>query len=103
MRPRPAASDRGSRSREARLPGDREHAAVGRPHGGVLDGETLVRGDECWKPAFARYLIPKQTGLRRELETYLRDYNADRAHNGRYTQGRTPDIVLGKAKMFTRP
>jgi hypothetical protein len=27
--------------------------------------------DECWKPAFARYLIPKQTGLHRDLESYL--------------------------------
>jgi hypothetical protein len=31
--------------------------------------------DECWKPAFARYLIPKQTGLRLDLERYLRYYN----------------------------
>jgi hypothetical protein len=23
--------------------------------------------EECWKPAFARYLIPKQTGLRLEV------------------------------------
>jgi len=24
--------------------------------------------DECWKPAFAHYLITKQTGLRLDLE-----------------------------------
>jgi hypothetical protein len=41
--------------------------------------------DECWKPAFARYLIPKQTGLRLDLERYPRYYNTERAHTGRWT------------------
>ena len=31
---------------------------------------TILR--ECRKPAFARSLIPKQTGLRRDRERYLR-------------------------------
>jgi transposase InsO family protein len=56
--------------------------------------------DECWKPAFARYLIPKQTGLRLGLERYLRYYNTERAHTGRWTRGRTPEAVLGKAKLW---
>src|SRR3954470_1908938 len=30
--------------------------------------------DECWRPAFARYLYPRYTGLRRELDTYLAYY-----------------------------
>jgi hypothetical protein len=46
--------------------------------------------EECGKPAFARYLIPKQTGLRLDLEHYLRYYNTERAHTGRWTRGRTP-------------
>jgi transposase InsO family protein len=58
--------------------------------------------EECWKPAFARYLVPKYTGLRHDLERYLRYYNTDRAHTGRWTRGRTPNAVLGKAKMWTR-
>ena len=62
--------------------------------------ETIL--DECWKPAFARFLIPKQTGLKLDLERYLRYYNTDRAHNGRWTKGRTPEEVLGKAKMWSR-
>ena len=62
--------------------------------------ETIL--DECWKPAFARYLIPKYTGLRLDLERYLRYYDRDRAHTGRYTRGRTPEQVLGKVKMWTR-
>jgi len=58
--------------------------------------------DECWKPAFARYLIPKQTGLKLDLERYLRYYNTERAHTGRWTRGRTPNEVLGKANCGTR-
>ena len=57
---------------------------------------------ECWKPAFARYLIPKYTGLRLDLDRYLRYYNTDRAHTGRWTNGRTPEQVLGKVKMWSR-
>jgi transposase InsO family protein len=59
--------------------------------------------DECWRPAFARYLYPRYTGLRRELDTYLAYYNHDRAHHGRLTQGRIPaDIVYGARKMERR-
>jgi transposase InsO family protein len=58
--------------------------------------------EECWKPAFARYLIPKQTGLRLDLERYLRYYNTERAHTGRWTRGRTPEEVLGKAKLWQK-
>lgn len=54
--------------------------------------------DECWKPAFARHLIPKYTGPRRDLARYLDYYNFERAHTGRWTRGRTPAEVLGKAK-----
>ena len=56
--------------------------------------------EECWKPAFARYLIPKQTGLQLDLERYLRYYNTERAHTSRWTRGPTPDEVLGKAKLW---
>jgi len=56
--------------------------------------------EECWTPAFARYLTPRSTGLRRDLEAYLRTYNTDRTHRGRHTKGRIPDAVLGKGKMW---
>jgi hypothetical protein len=42
--------------------------------------ETIL--DECWKPAFARYPIPKYTGLRLDLHRYLDYYNTDRAPTG---------------------
>ena len=75
---------------------------AGRPQSnGFVERAQLTSLDECWRPAFARYLIPKLTGLRRELDRFLVDYNADRAHNGRITKGRTPEQVLGKAAMWT--
>jgi transposase InsO family protein len=46
--------------------------------------------------------IPKYTGLRLDLERYMRYYNTDRAHTGRWTKGRTPEQVLGKVKMWSR-
>jgi transposase InsO family protein len=62
--------------------------------------ETIL--EECWKPAFARYLIPKYTGLRLDLDRYLDYYNTDRAHTGRWNKGRTPEEVIGKVKMWSR-
>lgn len=59
--------------------------------------------DECWRPAFARYLYPRLTGLRRELDTYLKFYNHDRVHHGRLTRGRIPaNIVYRARKMEAR-
>jgi transposase InsO family protein len=58
--------------------------------------------EECWRPSFARSLVPKLTALARDLERYLDYYNFDRAHTGRLTRGRIPgDIVYGARK--TRP
>jgi hypothetical protein len=56
--------------------------------------------EECWRPAFARYLYVRFTGLRRDLDHYLHNYNHDRVHHGRHTHGRIPaDIVYGPPKM----
>jgi transposase InsO family protein len=88
----------------ARLGATHRRIKAGRPQSnGCVERvqETIL--DECWKPAFARFLIPKQTGLRRELEAYLQLYNTDRAHTGRWNKGRTPEEVIGKAKMYPRP
>ena len=42
------------------------------------------------------------TALQRDLDEYLTDFNYDRAHTGRLTQGRVPaEIVYGARK--TRP
>jgi transposase InsO family protein len=59
--------------------------------------------EECWRPAFARYVYVRFTGLRRDLDHYLHTYNHDRTHHGRLTQGRIPaDIVYGARKMEPR-
>jgi hypothetical protein len=53
-------------------------------------------------PAFARSLVPKSTALAQDLADYLNEYNCDRAHTGRLTQGRVPaDIVYGARKTTT--
>jgi transposase InsO family protein len=73
----------------------------GRPQSnGFVERVQRTVLEECWKPAFARYLVPKYVGLRRELERYLLHYNFDRTHNGRLTKGRIPAEVLGAAKMY---
>lgn len=86
----------------AGLGAEHRRIGAGRPQSnGFVERAQLTLLDECWRPVFARYLIPKLTGLRRELDRFLVDYNTDRAHNGRITKGRTPDEVLGKARMWT--
>ena len=80
----------------------RIHAGRPQTNGNV---EALHRTilDECWRPAFARYIYPRLAGLRRELDTYLAFYNTDRIHHGRHTQGRIPaDIVYRARKMEDR-
>jgi hypothetical protein len=62
--------------------------------------QTTLEG--CWRPAFARSLVPKLTALERDLTQYLTYYNFDRAHTGRLTKGRIPgQIVYGARKMPT--
>ncbi len=59
--------------------------------------------EECWRPAFARYLHVRFTGLRRELDHYLEFFNFDRVHHGRLTAGQIPaDVVYGARKMEPR-
>jgi hypothetical protein len=49
-----------------------------------------------------RSLVPKVTGLARDLDEYLSDYDLDRAHTRRLTKRRArADIVFGARK--TRP
>ena len=59
--------------------------------------------EECWRPAFARYLQVRFRGLKRELETYIHSYNFERAHTGEICAGLTPgDVVYGARKMEPR-
>jgi transposase InsO family protein len=59
--------------------------------------------EECWRPAFARFLYLRYRGLQRELDAYLTLYNHHRAHTGRITNGRYPSqLVYGARKMEPR-
>jgi len=88
----------------ARLRARITHIRSGRPQtNGHVEALHRLILEECWRPAFARYLYPRYTGLGRELERYLADYNFDRVHHGRLTNGRIPaDIVYGARKMEAR-
>jgi transposase InsO family protein len=88
----------------ARLGARHSRIHAGRPQtNGHVEALHKTILDECWRPAFARYIYPRYTGLRRELDTYLRYYNTDRVHHGRLTQARIPaDIVYGARKMEPR-
>jgi transposase InsO family protein len=76
---------------------------AGRPNSnGCVERVQLTILEECWRPAFARSLVPKSTALAHDLADYLDQYNYDRAHTGRLTKGRVPaDIVYGAHKTST--
>lgn len=77
---------------------------AGRPAtNGAVERVQRTILEECWRPSFARSLVPKLTGLVRDLEAYLAYYNHERAHTGRLTNGRTPaEAIRGGRKMRPR-
>ncbi|MFN2521600.1 MAG: DDE-type integrase/transposase/recombinase, partial [Candidatus Limnocylindria bacterium] len=77
---------------------------AGRPQtNGAVERVQRTVLEECWRPTFARSLVPKFTALRRDFERYARYFNFHRAHTGRYTRGRTPaEVVYGARKMRPR-
>ena len=90
---------------EALRRADVRHTRIraGRPQSnGCVERVHQTILEECYRPTFARALIPRFTALRRDLAQYLQYYNHDRAHTGRRTQGRTPAHVLGAAKMWAQ-
>jgi transposase InsO family protein len=103
-----ALTDNGQewRSRDVTQTLERHQARVvriraGRPqtNGHVEAFQRLIL-EECWRPAFARYLHLRFHGLKRELAYYLHTYNTDRVHHGRLTRGRIPaEIVYPGNKM----
>jgi transposase InsO family protein len=96
----------GRREFGARLPAGTRHSRIrsGRPQtNGHVERLHRTILEECWRPAFARYLQVRFNGLRRDLARYLHDYNHDREHHGRITKGRRPaDLVYGAHKMEPR-
>jgi transposase InsO family protein len=77
---------------------------AGRPQtNGAVEALHRTILEECWRPAFARYLHVRFTGLKRDLNRYLAYYDYERAHTGRITRGRIPaEIVYGARKVKAR-
>jgi transposase InsO family protein len=77
---------------------------AGRPQtNGAVEALPRLILEECWRPAFARYLHLRFTGLERDLAQYADEYNFRPVHNGRLTRGRIPaDILYGANKVKTR-
>jgi transposase InsO family protein len=96
----------GRREFAKRLPDGVAHSQIrsGRPQtNGHVERLHRTILEECWRPAFARFLQVRYSGLRRHLDHYLNDYNHHRAHTGRTTAGRCPaDLVYGARKMEPR-
>jgi transposase InsO family protein len=96
----------GRRAFDERLPAGTQHTFIrsGRPQtNGHVERLHRTILEECWRPAFARFLQVRYSGLRRDLNHYLHDYNHDREHHGRHTAGRCPaDLVYGARKMEPR-
>ncbi len=85
----------GAKQRFIRAGRPQTNGAVERVHRTILE--------ECWRPSFARALIPRYTALKRDLDAYLNYYNYERAHTGRRNLGRTPaELVYGARKMRPR-
>ena len=83
------------------LDGRRRFIHAGRPQtNGCVERVQRTILEECWKPAFARYLTPKYTGLQRDLVRELHIYNTERAHQGRRTTGLTPEQALTDRNLW---
>ena len=49
---------------------------AGRPQtNGAVEALHRLILEECWRPAFARYLHVRFTGLKRDLDQYIDEYN----------------------------
>jgi transposase InsO family protein len=96
----------GRRSFADRLPPGVAHTRIrsGRPQtNGHVEPLQRTILEECRRPAFARFLQVRYSGLKRHLDSYLRYYNHERAHTGRITRGRTPtELIYPGHKMTPR-
>ena len=81
----------GRRQFTKRLPEGAAHTRIraGRPQtNGHVERLHRTILEECWRPAFVRYLQVRFSVLRRDLASYLHDHNYDREHHGRSTTAR---------------
>ena len=92
------------RTTVATLGAEQRFIRAGRPQtNGCVERVQRTILEECWRPTFAKSLVPKFTALRRDLVQYLGFYNHERAHTGRRSDGHTPaELVYGARKMRPR-
>jgi len=95
---------RASDFRQAVAPAEHRLIRAGRPQtNGCVERVQRTVLEECWRPTFARSLVPRYTALRRDLEQYLGYYNFERAHTGRRNRGHPPaELVYGAGKVRPR-
>ncbi len=88
----------------AQLGAKQRFIRAGRPQtNGAVERVQRTILEECWRPTFARAMVPRYTALRRDLAAYLNYYNFERAHTGRRNAGRPPaELVYGARKMRPR-
>ncbi len=68
---------------------------AGRPQSnGKVERVQRTVLEEFYQPALINYVQPSITGLRRDLEAYVADYNHHRRHYGRWNQGTTPAAIM---------
>jgi transposase InsO family protein len=69
-----------------RLGAEYRFIRAGRPQTiGCIERVQRTVLEECWRPTFARSMVPRYTALRRDLDDYLGYYNFERAHTDRRT------------------
>ncbi len=97
-----ASTDNGNEFRAAGFGGTLEDLGVthrfiraGRPQSnGKVERVQRTVLEEFYQPALINYVEPSITGLRRDLEAYVADYNHHRRHYGRWNQGATPAAIM---------
>jgi len=97
-----ATTDRGNefvdhRFSEALTSRDVKHRFIypGRPqsNGKVEQVQNTIL-QECWLPSFVSYNKPSITGLRKDLDDFLDDYNHRRPHGGKWNKGTPPANII---------
>ena len=74
---------------------------AGRPQSnGCVERVHQTILEDCYRVTFTRALPPGFTALRQDLAALFREFNHDRAHNERLTQGHTPAEVRGAANIW---
>lgn len=97
-----ASTDNGNEFRAAQFRDTLEDLGVahrfiraGRPQSnGKVERVQRTVLEEFYQPTLINYVQPSITGLRRDLDAYVADYNHHRRHYGRWNQGATPAMIM---------